>query len=69
LCFFVVVSTPQRVGLEILQKILMLTRIKMKKSKFTPTQIAVIPKNFNNVISLEELIRKHGILRQIFYLC
>jgi putative transposase len=40
----------------------------MKKSKFTPTQIAGILKDFDNGISLEDLIRKHGISRQTFYL-
>jgi putative transposase len=40
----------------------------MKKSKFTPTQISGILKDFDNGISLEELIRKHGISRPTFYL-
>ena len=40
----------------------------MKKSKFTPTQISGILKDFDNGVGLEELIRKHGISRQTFYL-
>ena len=40
----------------------------MKKSKFTPAQIAGILKDFDNGMSLEDLIRKHGISRPTFYL-
>ena len=39
----------------------------MKKSKFTPQQIASILKDFDNGRSLDELIREHGISRPTFY--
>lgn len=39
----------------------------MKKSKFTPNQIAGILKSFDEGKSLDELIREHGISRPTFY--
>lgn len=39
----------------------------MKKSKFTPSQIASILKSFDEGKSLDELIREHGISRPTFY--
>jgi putative transposase len=39
----------------------------MKKSKFTPNQIASILKSFDEGKSLDELIREHGISRPTFY--
>lgn len=40
----------------------------MKKSKFTPNQIATILKSFDDGKSLDELIREYGISRPTFYL-
>jgi putative transposase len=40
----------------------------MKKSKFTPNQIAAILKSFDEGKSLDELIREYGISRPTFYL-
>jgi putative transposase len=40
----------------------------MKKSKFTPAQIAGILKSFDDGRSIEELTSEHGIARQTFYL-
>lgn len=40
----------------------------MKKTKFTPKQIAEILKSFEDGKGLDELIREHGISRPTFYL-
>jgi putative transposase len=39
----------------------------MKKSRFTPSQIAGILKEFDQGKSVEELSREHGISRASFY--
>lgn len=39
----------------------------MKKSRFSPEQIAKILKDYENGTSSEELCRSHGISRQTFY--
>ncbi len=39
----------------------------MKRSKFSPTQIAVILKEFDQGTSIEELSGAHGISRATFY--
>lgn len=39
----------------------------MKKSRFTPTQIAGILKEFEGGKSVEELSRAHGVSRATFY--
>lgn len=39
----------------------------MKKSKFSPSQIAQILKEFEGGKSVEDLIRSHGISRPTFY--
>lgn len=39
----------------------------MKKSKFSPTQIAGILKEFDQGKSIEDLIREHGVSRATFY--
>lgn len=39
----------------------------MKRSKFSPTQIAGILKEFDQGKSIEELLRAHGISRATFY--
>lgn len=39
----------------------------MKKSKFTPTQIANILKEFDLGKSVEEISREHGVSRATFY--
>ena len=39
----------------------------MKKSKFTPTQVAKILKDYELGKSVEELSREHGFSRQTFY--
>lgn len=39
----------------------------MKKSRFSPEQIARILKDYENGTSSEELCRLHGISRQTFY--
>lgn len=39
----------------------------MKKSKFSPSQIAAILKQFDEGKSVEELSREHGITRATFY--
>jgi len=39
----------------------------MKKSKFTPTQIANILKEFDLGKSVEEITREHGVSRAAFY--
>ena len=39
----------------------------MKKSTFTPNQIASILKEFDNGKSVEELMRAHGLSRACFY--
>lgn len=39
----------------------------MKKSKFSPAQIASILKEFDNGKKVEEIIREHGISRAAFY--
>ena len=39
----------------------------MKKSKFSPAQIAAIIKQFDEGKSVEELSREHGITRATFY--
>lgn len=39
----------------------------MKKSKFSPAQIAAILKQFDEGKSVEELSREHGITRATFY--
>jgi putative transposase len=40
----------------------------MKKSRFSPTQIAGILKSFDQGKSVEEITREHGVSRQNFYL-
>ena len=39
----------------------------MKKTRFSPVQIAGILKSFDQGKSLDEIIREHGISRQTFY--
>jgi putative transposase len=39
----------------------------MKKSKFSPTQIAGILKEFDNGKKVEEITREHGVSRAAFY--
>lgn len=39
----------------------------MKKSKFSPNQIASILKQFDEGKSVEEIAREHGITRATFY--
>jgi putative transposase len=39
----------------------------MKKSKFSPAQIAGISKEFDNGKKVEEITREHGISRAAFY--
>lgn len=39
----------------------------MRKSKFTPTQIAKILKEFDNGKSVEEISRDHGVSTAAFY--
>ena len=39
----------------------------MKKSKFSPSQIAQILKEFDEGKSVEEISREHGINRATFY--
>jgi len=39
----------------------------MKKSKFSPTQIALILKEFDGGKTVEEISREHGISRATFY--
>ncbi len=39
----------------------------MKKSRFSPAQIAGILKSFDQGKSVEELTREHGVSRQTFY--
>ena len=39
----------------------------MKKSRFSPTQIAGILKTFDQGKSVEEISREHGVSRQTFY--
>lgn len=39
----------------------------MKKSKFTPTQIAGILKEFDNGKPVDSITREHGISRAAFY--
>jgi putative transposase len=39
----------------------------MKKSRFSPTQIAGILKSFDQGKSVEEITREHGVSRQTFY--
>lgn len=39
----------------------------MKKSTFTPTQIAGILKDFDNGKSAEEIIREHGVSKASLY--
>lgn len=39
----------------------------MKKSKFSPTQIANILKEFDNGKKVEEITRDHGVSRAAFY--
>ena len=39
----------------------------MKKSKFSPAQIASILKEFDNGKKVEEITREHGISRAAFY--
>lgn len=39
----------------------------MRKSKFTPTQIAKILKEFDNGKSVEEISRDHGVSTATFY--
>jgi len=39
----------------------------MKKSKFTPTQLSHILKEFDLGKSVEEITREHGISRATFY--
>jgi len=40
----------------------------MKKTRFSPVQIAGILKSFDQGKSLDEIIREHGISGQTFYL-
>ena len=39
----------------------------MKKSRFSPAQIAGILKSFDLGKSVDEIIREHGVSRQTFY--
>lgn len=39
----------------------------MKKSKFSPSQIAAILKEFDNGKKIEEITRTHGVSRAAFY--
>jgi putative transposase len=39
----------------------------MKKGKFSPTQIAHILKEFDKGVSIDELVRLHGISKPTFY--
>jgi putative transposase len=39
----------------------------MKKSKFSPTQVANILKEFDNGKKVEEITREHGVSRAAFY--
>ena len=39
----------------------------MKKSRFSPAQLAGILKSFDQGKSVEELTREHGVSRQTFY--
>jgi putative transposase len=39
----------------------------MKKSRFSPAQIAGILKSFDQGKSVEEITREHGVSRQTFY--
>jgi putative transposase len=39
----------------------------MKKSRFSPTQIAGILKTFDRSKIVEEISREHGVSRQTFY--
>jgi putative transposase len=39
----------------------------MKKSKFSPAQVASILKEFDNGKKVEEITREHGISRAAFY--
>jgi putative transposase len=39
----------------------------MKRSRFSPTQIAGILKSFDQGKSVEEITREHGVSRQTFY--
>lgn len=39
----------------------------MKKSRFSPTQIAGVLKAFDHGKSLEEITREYGVSRQTFY--
>ena len=39
----------------------------MKRSRFSPTQIAGILKSFDQGKSVEEITRDHGVSRQTFY--
>ena len=39
----------------------------MKKSKFSPTQISNILKEFDNGKKVEEITREHGVSRAAFY--
>lgn len=39
----------------------------MKKSKFSPSQIANILKEFDNGKKVEEITREHGVSRAAFY--
>ncbi len=41
----------------------------MKKSQFTPTQIASILKEFDNGKSAEEINREHGVSKAALYKC
>ena len=41
----------------------------MKKTRFSPVQIAGILKSFDQGKSLDEIIREHGISRPTFYSC
>ena len=45
----------------------MKTLKKMKKSRFSPTQIAGVLKAFDQGKSLEEITREYGVSRQTFY--
>jgi len=39
----------------------------MRKSKFSPTQITSILKEFDQGRSVDEIVRAHGLSRQTFY--
>ena len=50
-----------------MDKIINFKTSKMKKSKFTPTQIASILKEFDNGKTAEEITRDHGVSKASLY--